>query len=283
MIKLDSFFTIGKTHQVCEDYVIHGEAPVPHIILGDGCSSSPNTDFGARLLTHTAKNMIEETMTKGLQHFIPEGIVFYITNMIKKTIPTLGLSSQNLDSTLIILCKNYDSDIVRLLMIGDGIIIRKRKDWDFPYISKISYLGEMPYYLSYLLNEERNKAYDKKAKELNSKGRIKRIDSFACLKDTPYQDLTVVDYHMEDLEYIIIASDGLDSFYSQETGKKILLELTLGYLTQMKSFKGEFLKRRVKRMLKDYEKQGIYHYDDISLGIMYNETEQVDKEELKEK
>ena len=54
----DSVFNIGATHAVCQDYVIarSGETTFgspnagPYIILSDGCSSSPDTDMGARLL-----------------------------------------------------------------------------------------------------------------------------------------------------------------------------------------------------------------------------------------
>jgi hypothetical protein len=274
MIKLDSFYIIGKTHQVCEDYVIHEDNPVPYIILGDGCSSSPDTDFGVRLLTHIAKDMIKGTMIRGLQHFVPEGVVFWITEKMKEIIPILGLSNQNLDSTLIVLCKDSDSNIVRLLIIGDGIIITKTKGQELPHITQISYEKEMPYYLSYSLDEARNKAYEAKAKELEPEGRIKRIKNYISESWTlPYYDLTSLTYDLNDLEYIIISSDGLDSFYSQDTGEKISVEMIASLLDQFKTFKGEFLKRRIKRILKEYEKQGIYHYDDLSLGIMYNETD----------
>jgi hypothetical protein len=271
MIKLDSYCTIGKTHQVCQDYVIHREGPVPHIILGDGCSSSPDTDVGVRIWVHIAKDMIKNTMTRGLQYFIPEGIVFWMTSMAKRVLPTLDLTSQNLDSTLMILCKDIDKNIARLLMMGDGIVISKTKGKS-PHIVKVSYMEEMPYYLSYSLDENRNKAYNLKAKQLESEGMTKIIGNLSGCEKAPYYDLTSIEYDLDDLEYIIVSSDGLDSFYQQETGEKIPVEMTAALLDQFKSFKGEFLKRRIKRILKDYKKQGIHHYDDLSLGIMYNES-----------
>lgn len=270
MIKLDSFYTIGKTHTVCEDYVIHENNPVPHIILADGCSSSPNTDLGARILTHITKHMIKTFKPRGLQHFIPEGIVFYISNMVQRITTDLGLIDQNLDSTLIILCKDLDSNKVRLLLSGDGIIIVKNKEVALPHIVQVSYLNEMPYYLSYAWNKERNNRYNEKAKQLEPKGLIKTIKTMTEAEKVPYYDLTSIEYDLIDIEYIMVSSDGLDSFYDKNSGEKIPIEMVVTHLSQFKSFKGEFLKRRIKRMLKNYEKLGIFHYDDLSLGIMYN-------------
>ena len=58
MLQIDSYFTNGKVNKVCQDYVIHGETPVPYVILCDGCSSSKFTDVGARILAHSAKEAL---------------------------------------------------------------------------------------------------------------------------------------------------------------------------------------------------------------------------------
>src|SRR5215203_2249321 len=49
----DCFFNIGATHSVCQDYVVAS----PYLILSDGCSSSPDTDIGARLLVKAAERV----------------------------------------------------------------------------------------------------------------------------------------------------------------------------------------------------------------------------------
>src|SRR6185295_18680312 len=43
----DAAINIGSTHSVCQDYAI---ARNGYVVLADGCSSSPDTDIGARLL-----------------------------------------------------------------------------------------------------------------------------------------------------------------------------------------------------------------------------------------
>ena len=57
-INVDHYMTIGSSHQVCEDYIISGTEPFPYIILSDGCSSSKDTDIGARILAQCAKNYL---------------------------------------------------------------------------------------------------------------------------------------------------------------------------------------------------------------------------------
>ncbi|HYO91642.1 MAG TPA: hypothetical protein VEQ40_08400, partial [Pyrinomonadaceae bacterium] len=66
----DSAFLIGATHAVCQDYAVAGNGTPderaavsnlqanPYVILSDGCSSSPDTDIGARLLVKAAEQVL---------------------------------------------------------------------------------------------------------------------------------------------------------------------------------------------------------------------------------
>ena len=40
-------------------------------------------------------------------------------------------------------------------------------------------------------------------------------------------------------------------------------------LVDFKSFTGEFMERRLNKVLKTYSKLGINHYDDLSVGAIY--------------
>ena len=52
----NSTFSIGKNHIVCEDYALAYTGPIiTYAIVSDGCSSSPDVDFGARCLAMSAK------------------------------------------------------------------------------------------------------------------------------------------------------------------------------------------------------------------------------------
>jgi len=270
MIHLDSFYTIGKTHKICEDYVIHGNDPISYVILGDGCSSSPDTDVGVRLLVQTVKAELKA----GLGHLKPESMLKITNKEIKTICNALMIPYNSMDSSLVILKEHFDYDtnkkMIRLIMAGDGIVIGKMKHRLQPDYTIVSYEKEMPYYLSYALDKERNNEYDRIARRIDPNGHTKGINNGNGIVYVPYWDLTVIDYPIEDYQYIMVASDGLNSFYKQETGDKWPLDITIKSLGMFKSVTGEFLKRRIKRILKDYEKEGIYHYDDLSIGIIYN-------------
>ncbi len=59
---LDSFFSMAKQHAVCQDYAIGGMLPSPFLVLCDGCSSSNNSDVGARILAISARKIYHELL-----------------------------------------------------------------------------------------------------------------------------------------------------------------------------------------------------------------------------
>ena len=63
----DAFFSIGKTHMVCEDYARAGtqQNGLPYALVCDGCSSSPDTDIGARLLGMAAATTFQAHWISG--------------------------------------------------------------------------------------------------------------------------------------------------------------------------------------------------------------------------
>ena len=57
----DSFFKIGSTHNICQDYAISGRDEhykVDYAIISDGCSGAEDTDIGSRLVSLIAKQNI---------------------------------------------------------------------------------------------------------------------------------------------------------------------------------------------------------------------------------
>ena len=59
-----------------------------------------------------------------------------------------------------------------------------------------------------------------------------------------------------------ICSDGLSSF-------GLSFDKVYQYFSSFKTTKGEFIKRRAKRALKELADVGYHNYDDISIGGMY--------------
>ena len=260
----DSYFAIGKSHTVCEDYALSGEN---YVIVSDGCSGSPDTDFGARLL---AKVCEQEILTSGL-NYSEEAVIYKADAMADH----IGLPRQCLDATLITACAG-DDNFVDVRMFGDGAVIILDKDMLLTYHT-ISYKHNAPAYLSYRLDPERARLYLKKSEDGLSGG----ID-YGAYGETKHDfiwdhglDCHKWRFRKDDTKLVIIASDGIESFmYPKVSGttKKLenigLLSVLL-WLTEIKGFKGKFLERRCKRFLKEATAEGWQHNDDFSLAAIH--------------
>ena len=265
-LSIDTFLKIGKQHSICEDYIISGLDPVPYVILADGCSSSGlmkdcSTDLGSRLICYSAKQAL-----KGLQSAFQKKTLHYnllaeLTIGAVQHIPSmLGLSTASLDATLLVAF--IQEDFIFVYVYGDGNIISVKKD-DTIIRFKLSYKGNAPDYLTYRIDAKRKALYEK----LDNQKRIQRIDYVG--KETVLQELNLVPaifaFPVADTKQVLIASDGIESFLHTKC-KLTTTEKVTKDLVAFKNSKGEFIQRRLKRMLKLYEQEGIYHYDDISVG-----------------
>ena len=67
----NSAINIGATHSLCEDYVI-AQSEGHYVILSDCCSSSPDTDIGARLLVKAAENILTKQAVDGVEQLHKE-------------------------------------------------------------------------------------------------------------------------------------------------------------------------------------------------------------------
>jgi hypothetical protein len=252
-ISTDSFMRIGKGHTICEDYCIHGTEPFPYVILADGCSSSKNTDVGARILTHTAKDKIKNR----------EYVWSSIYNA-KYIATALNLKEQCLDATLLVAYELPDSNFIQVEMYGDGAIINIAKDGKIHWVD-ISYNNNAPYYLSYKLEAKRDAQYKKMGniKEgtgVNYAGQL--IKTNLPLYE-PYK-LTI---DKKTTSAILLATDGLNSFI--KNGQCLPTDAIVNQLTSFKNTNGAFIQRRCIRMISDLEKEGYHHVDDFSVGGFY--------------
>ena len=110
-ISTDHLFWAGDGHKVNQDYCLSGSRKdIHYAIVSDGCSSSPDTDFGSRILAKAAENNIESFHTDYFEH----AVISEATVQVK----SLNLSKRSLDATLLIIL--YDDFIVRFRCYGDG-------------------------------------------------------------------------------------------------------------------------------------------------------------------
>jgi hypothetical protein len=129
-MNIDVFSSIGKTHQVCEDYVMKGDKPFPYVILCDGCSSSRNTDVGARILANSMKMAIEKTYIRPYiappSHMTPPPFEYYslghTTIAIAKTVSnTMEMNDDCLDATVVV--GMLVNNVIWVYVYGDGAIL----------------------------------------------------------------------------------------------------------------------------------------------------------------
>jgi len=292
-VNADSYFTIGKTHSVCQDYAVagltdHPSLPgfthptdpdpeacrIPYAIVADGCSSSSHTDFGSRLLARAT--------VKALQH----RTVFSIagdetplwTNRLveeaKAWSDGMNLPETSLDSTLLVAYRRRNG-LVRVVATGDGVIIARRREsgaiehWDIEfnrgapgYLNYIPIQGRLEEYLSMGLGE-RTITY-------SICGGVFDVETSSITHEGGFDYLLDLDPDTYDL--VMVASDGIKSFQRRQGNgfESVPLGVVIPHLTSLKNTRGQFMVRRMKRFLTKWcPKQGWHHYDDVAVAALH--------------
>ena len=258
----DHDYRIGKDHIVCEDYAISGIInDVAYAIVCDGCSASPDVDFGARALALSARetlnnlNCLNETT-----EYNKFGI-----STVQRAREVLTkfplLHPQALDATLLVA---YVKDgILTCYLYGDGVFIHRSKN--NIRLIHIDFLSGAPAYLSYNLDDERMGRYNKEA-DL-SKHVIDTIDGSFEPKSLKPFDPVIITSPVLDGDVISVCSDGINSFRKPNNDSIEWVNL-IDEFTKYKNFNGEFVKRRINAFHRQCVKGGITHYDDISISTI---------------
>jgi hypothetical protein len=246
----DDFLKIGSGHPICQDYAISDEFPIPHVIVSDGCSSSEMTDMGARILAFAAKKYLLAQIGH-LDRIEYETMGTAIIRHAESIARELDLPSNCLDATLLIgyLC----NEAIHVHIFGDGVIGLVNNDFDIS-ITEISFTGNAPYYLSYRIDEYRNTLY-------RQNGYMQQIGEKTLPPDSAISFMFPISRYAT----ILLSSDGIGSFINSE-GKKLDMSQVMHAFTAFKNYAGQFLTRRVKRAIQDFQKTGWNHYDDVGVG-----------------
>src|ERR1051325_3113577 len=138
----DAIINIGSTHAICQDYAI---ARNDHVILSDGCSSSPDTDIGARLLVKALDQLLKNPADIEQLHKNAAQIALDWSNMI-------ALPPQSVDATLMSIHVT-DEDLI-IACSGDGVIVLESQAGVLDVYS-ISSPSGYPFYPSYVHQPDR--------------------------------------------------------------------------------------------------------------------------------
>lgn len=264
----DAYFAKGARHRVCEDYAMAGwDEGVPYAVVSDGCSSSPMTDVGARLLAHSARRELERRGALDVSK---------VLRRARLSQRALGLVEESLDATLLMAWQ--EGDRVRVVAVGDGVIVARRRSGLYE-TWRIEEQGA-PVYLSYLDSPERQRALF--AAGYGERTVHHHCEVWTCTHSTATQwlggaegaldDKTVaftLSLPAQDLDQLLLLSDGVMSF-EERSGSRVRpipFDEVATELMAFKSTQGAFIERRARRFLnKTCEERGWSHYDDISIA-----------------
>lgn len=240
IMRFISSYKIGSSHEVCEDYA---DVNKNMAALADGCSSSLDTDVGARILVKT---------------------FFQDPNLNPKDfIKKCALIAQSVCHTYCLDCTlgTLVFDGVKncyVTLIGDGVIVLEKNNNEVEFYI-IDYEHNAPVYLSYILGSS---IADYKAKFGYWKCEILSYTSEGIKKNTlenhPIYGIPIYQLIADLSLYkkILIYSDGLNSFIDKKTNHLISTETLI---SKLKENKFEF-----KEILKNH-----HHYDDLAfIGLI---------------
>lgn len=289
MIHADCAFRMGRAHLVCQDYAVARGGEQAVALLADGCSSSPDTDVGARLLALSALPLVpclmeqetraaadaneKDTFAAILDKYHHDAVT-----EARRYVERLKLPGEALDATLLTLAASEGRWFASVF--GDGVVVAARHDGSLD-VTVLSYLGGYPYYANYLADAGRTRAL------LKIRGNLRQIETFTllsdgtitetrretCRTDTP---CAYVAGDMGEYRFVAALSDGVHSFgqaNAEQAGRMgantpVAPGDVLRELTAFKTTMGQFAQRRMQRFEQTCALSGWQHHDDISLAVL---------------
>lgn len=288
MIHTDSFFCIGSTHDVCQDYAFSGSwgSDRHAVIVSDGCSSSPDTDFGSRLLVKAKEHVLLFGPGGGTGEFSGQDAILLQAD---RSLHAVRLSRDCLNATLMTAEYHKETNKVCVEVYGDGVVVARKRHTHEYVVCSLEFRSGAPYYLRYQMSPHAKEAYLKKfgfmfqEKKycITSTGEIlsecgAAFDQANYNVDAPWES----EFDAHDFDMVAVLTDGIHSFQQRvETATSVKNDPVpfLQVVKQVMAFKnynGVFVKRRCARAMKEFTEKGIFHYDDFSMGAIYiGETE----------
>lgn len=270
----DVHFAIGQTHGVCQDYGLADDPGqsglsdyLAYAIVCDGCSSSPDTDWGARFLARA-----------GASAFRP----FDALNVVQRADiyrKTLELDPHALDATLLLIRETENRD-AEVIVYGDGVVVARKRDGSGYQSWAISFNLNAPAYLTYLLEPDRLAAYRragggvKTIVENNGTAYSSSPPTRVSNPDEIVPDLNPAFYRVfsrAEYDLVLVMSDGAESFQKRDGTRFVPVPLAdvLYQVMDFKTLTHGFIKRRLGRFLGKFCPQnGWAHNDDFAVAGM---------------
>ncbi len=248
----DTFFQQGTTHTVCQDYAAAGTCDgYPYIVIADGCSGSADSDTGARILARCAAafvSLLDTSCTASLaSHFAN----LTIRQARRCLLP--GLERPALDATLII--ATTLADRFRVLAFGDGVIFSGNQEQN----KIIEFSDSAPFYLNYLEDDDRLRAY---------RGLAPKVRVNGGEETDPEQTSLLFDFPFTETDRIGIGSDGWLTLVNEQ-GVTRELSTFEAELLAFRTRAGAFVQRRVRNgLMRKLASEGFAPADDVAFAAL---------------
>lgn len=257
----DFYFERGLTHKVCQDYAM---AQDDVIVVSDGCSSSPDTDWGARLLCRTA--IMASQSWDGVK------LAIEASHLISK----MALDSYALDATLLV-ARRVDKG-VEVRAWGDGVYMARNRETGRWTVYVTEFAGNAPAYINYLIDETRYRIY------MNEIGGRRRICGYYLHEDS-FEQFLVTDtfgfptegdsrfFPSEVYDLVVLCSDGVQSFQRRKgrSVESVPVEEVLRHF----DFRGpgESVTRTMRWFFNKFcPAEGWQHVDDVAVAAIEMEA-----------
>lgn len=277
----DSIYVQGYTHTVCQDYARSGIIPsdkgFAFGILSDGCSSSPDSDLGARLLVLRAEQELKRKNYDCVT--LPS-----IAHGIRDTVHMLQAHPMCTDATLMWVKNSVERHLASFCVVGDGVIAARVRGTSTFEVTQRHFQSNTPWYLSYSTDPARFSKLLEQGIDIEYTQRFVDVEKRTA---DIFNEYTVqitkenlgsrcinynAEYSLTHHDLFVIMSDGIESFIqtSKEGSKEPLsLAYVLSELLGFKNYAGEFVGRRVRKALKGFAKNQQFHEDDLSIAAIY--------------
>jgi hypothetical protein len=299
-MRTGSYFTIGTTHTICEDYALAGPN---YAIICDGCSNANgpklDADWGARILAKAAEERVLRVLNQlNISEEVADlhtasnyyGFVGQIINTADIQRRAFATLQTNCLTATLGLAYAYKTDI-NVILAGDGVFGGKKRDGTYEF-HVVEFLpgGEScdpaPFYLRYLLHPQDLQNYIRvfggQYKHTIYTGTWEAFGMSETLHEISAGEIiTSQAFLIADFEYVFVGSDGLFShFYKTvktETSKHpeslSILEV-LEVLLDFSNYAPGFVETQClwvfkRNQPKTFPRLDWHNGDDVSIGVIY--------------
>ncbi|WP_353571553.1 protein phosphatase 2C domain-containing protein [Candidatus Albibeggiatoa sp. nov. BB20] len=257
MLHLGSHYTIGATHTECQDFTLHSDIPIPHLIVCDGCSASIGSHVGARILAKTAQYLLQQAEIPNYHDFGQ-----YVIKKGHRIVSNMSLPDSVLDSTLLVAF--VQNELVTVYMYGDGCILYQTMD-DAIGTVNVEFADNAPYYLTYWLAKEHQAVYAARGEHLMY------VDDSLNPQTNPqlFKKPLIYQFPLADYKTIALVSDGAVSCVDMQNGQKRLLSEVASQLLRLDTpLETDFVEQGIQTLQKNYLEQQIHILDDLAVAML---------------